>query len=133
DKDGNSVGFRLQLAYWSEGATPFDPFTPEGRTALPRPALTEDFNDLVTDESSPDFYGKRVPFIDLEKGETNQGPESSALGVLVRNAGVAAGTRPADNAQTLAGGADDAVPLGTDDYKGDPIPGGRSAQGISAL
>ena len=31
---------------------------------------------------SPDFYGKRFPFIDLDKGETNQGPDSSALGVL---------------------------------------------------
>src|SRR5262245_4185514 len=27
-----SVGFRLQLAYWSGNVTPFDPFTPEGRT-----------------------------------------------------------------------------------------------------
>jgi phage tail sheath protein FI len=133
DKDGNSVGFRLQLAYWREGDTPFDPFTPEGRTASPRPQVTEDFDDLVTDEISPDFYGKRLPFIDLEKGETNQGPESSALGVLVRNSGVAAGTRPADGALTLADGADDTTPVGVDDYKGDPVPGGRSAQGLAAL
>src|SRR4051812_36442253 len=102
DKDGNAVGFRFQLAYWRDGSVPFDAFTPEGRTKLPRPQLTEDFDDLVTDETSPDFYGKRVPFIDLEKGETNQGPESSALGILVRNAGVPTGTRPDDGAQTLA-------------------------------
>ena len=49
-----------------------------------------------TDESSPDYYGKRFPFIDLDKGETNQGPESSALGMLVRNAGVDRGRRPAN-------------------------------------
>jgi phage tail sheath protein FI len=132
DKDGNSVGFHLQLAYWKEGDTPFDAFTPEGRTTTPRPVLTEDFDDLVTDEISPDFYGKRVPFIDLDKGDTNQGPESSALGVLVRNPGVAAGARPADGALPLDGG-DDGTPVGVDDYKGDPIPGGRSAQGLSAL
>src|SRR5262249_7380475 len=95
------------------------------------PAITEDFDDLDTDETSPDFYGKRVPFIDLEKGDTNQGPESSALGILVRNVGAAAGARPEDGAQTLSGRADD--PVGADDYEGAPIPGGRSVQGLSAL
>ncbi|HEU4870849.1 MAG TPA: phage tail sheath family protein [Pyrinomonadaceae bacterium] len=130
--DGTSVGFRLQLAYWPRDPVPdFDPFT--DRTTLPRPALIEDFDDLDTDESSPDFYGKRFPFIDLEKGETNQGPESSALGILVRNAGVAAGSRPANGIQVLGGGADDPVALGPDDYRGDPIPGGRGAQGLAAL
>jgi hypothetical protein len=131
--DGSSVGFRLQMAYWSGTATPFDPFTPAGRTTLPRPALTEDFDDLVTDESSPDYYGKRVPFIDLDKGETNQGPESSALGVLVRNAGAPSGVRPADGAQALANGVDDATPLGVDDYKGAVAGGRRTEQGLAAL
>ena len=131
--DGSSVGFRLQLAYWPAGNTPFDPFTPEGRRNPQRPILTEDFDDLVTDETSPDFYGKRVPFVDLDKSETNQGPESSALGVLVRNAGVAPGTRPGDGAQTLSAGADDTTPLGVDDYVG-AVAGGRTVeQGLSAL
>jgi phage tail sheath protein FI len=131
--DGSSVGFRLQLAYWSAPPEPFvDPFSPEGRGRIPRP-MTEDFDDLVTDESSPDYYGKRLPFIDLEKGETNQGAESSALGILVRNAGVPASTRPATAAQMLAGGAEDPTPLGVDDYKGD-IAGGRvTEQGLAAL
>ena len=131
--DGTSVGFRLQLAYWSEGDAPFDTFTKENRLKLPRPKLVEDFDDLDTNETSPDFYGKRVPFIDLDKGETNQGPESSALGMLVRNSGVAAGTRPADGAAALANGKDDAAALGTDDFTGAPIPGGRVAQGLTAL
>ena len=133
NSDGNSVGFRLQLAYWSREPVPdFDPF--DDRTSTPRPNLVEEFDDLVyDDESSPDYYGKRVPFIDLEKGEKNQGPESSALGILVRNVGVAEGARPADGIQVLAGGADDPDPLGTDDYKGDPIPGGRTVQGLGAL
>ncbi len=132
DQNGNSVGFRLQLAYWSNDPAPnYDPFT--DRTTLPRPQVTEEFDDLVTTESSPDFYGKRVPFIDLDKGDTNQGPESSALGVLVRNPGVAADTRPADGALMLTNGADDAAPVGVDDYRGDPIAEGRGIQGLSAL
>jgi len=130
--DGSSVGFRLQLAYWGREPVPdFDPFT--DRTTLPRPALTEEFDDLETDESSPDYYGKRVPFIDLDKGETNQGPESSALGILVRNAGVAAGAKPANGIQVLGGGADDPAALSTDDYRGDPDGGRTTPQGLAAL
>lgn len=128
-----SVGFRLQLAYWSEGDAPFDTFLPENQLKSPRPKLIEDFDDLVTDETSPDFYGKRVPFIDLDKGDTNQGPESSALAILVRKGGVAAGARPADGAQTLANGADGNAALGTDDFKGLAIAGVRSIQGLAAL
>lgn len=131
DANGDPVGFRLQLAYWSGTVPAFDPFV--DRTSLPRPAITEEFDDLVTDESSPDYYGKRFPFIDLEKGETNQGPESSALGILVRNVGVPAGTPPAAGLQDLAGGADDPAALGVDDYTGLAIPGVRGIQGLSAL
>ncbi len=131
DAAGNAVGFNLQLAYWNGPAPSFDPFAE--RTRLPRPQVTEEFEDLVTDESSPDFYAKRVPFIDLDKPETNQGPESSGLGVLVRNSGAPAGARPDDGATLLANGANDPVALGTDDYIGAAIPGGRGAQGLSAL
>jgi hypothetical protein len=74
-----------------------------------------------------------MPFIDLAKGEANQGPESSALGILVRNAGVAAGARPADGLQVLSGGADDPAPLGVDDFNG-LVAGGRTVeQGLAAL
>jgi uncharacterized protein len=131
--DGSSVGFRLRLAYWPAGNEPFDPFTPEGRVRLPRPTQIEEFDDLVTDETSPDFYGKRLPFVDLDKGETNQGSDNSALGVLVRNAGVAPGTRPSDGQQPLFGGGDDAVALGVDDFNG-LIAGQRTEeQGLAAL
>lgn len=130
--DGTSVGFRFQLAYWSTGEVPdFDPFT--DRTSTPRPALIEDFDDLDTDETSPDYYGKRVPFIDLEKGEANQGPESSALGTLVRNVGVPAGTPPANDIQVLAGGINGTAALTVDDYLGVAVPGGRGTQGLAAL
>jgi uncharacterized protein len=131
-KDQNGpVGFRLQLAYWSVPAPNFDPFV--DRTTLPRPSVTEDFDDLVTNESSPDYYGKRFPFIDLDKGETNQGPESSALGVLVWPGGVAGNTQPAREAKLLAGGGDDAVALDSADYRGDAIAGVRGIQGLRAL
>jgi uncharacterized protein len=133
--DGTPVGFRLQMAYWepAQGAAPdFDPFT--DRTSLPRPVYTEDFDDLVTDEKSPDFYGKRVPFIDLDKGEANQGPESSALGTLVRGSGLPADGRPANGIAVLAGGADDPTPLGVDDYRGLPAGTERTVeQGLAAL
>ena len=134
DASGNSVGFKLQLAYFSGNNAPFDPFTPQGRASLPRP-FTEEFDDLVTDEQSPDFYGKRVPFVDRDKGEKNQGPESSALGVLVRAAGAPAGTRPADGGQPLAGGAEDATPLGVDDFNGLVAQGDlrTTEQGLAAL
>ena len=129
--DGSSIGFALRLAYWPAGNEPFDPFTREGRTRLPRPAHIEEFDDLVVDENSPDFYGKRLPFIDLDKGETNQGSDSSALGVLVRNAGVAPGTRPSNAANVLDGGADDQAVLGPDDYNG--LRNGIAVQGLAAL
>ena len=46
----------------------------------PRPDYTEDFDDLVAEESSSDYFGKRLPFIDQAKSETqNQGPDSSAF------------------------------------------------------
>ena len=57
-------------------AEPFDPFTPENRLKIPQPVLVEEFDDLVLEENSPDYFGKRVNFIDLDKGNTNQGPES---------------------------------------------------------
>jgi phage tail sheath protein FI len=133
NKDGSSVGFALRLAYWTDGKIPFDPFTKEGRQKLPRPQQIEEFDDLVTDETSPDFYGKRVPFVDLDKGQANQGPESSALGVLVRNSGVAAGARPDNNGQVLANGADDAEVIGSDDFTGNPVDQRTTEQGLAAL
>ena len=131
--DDKSVGFRLSVAYWSGPAPAFNPF--EDSKSTPRPNYTEDFDDLVTDESSPDFYGKRVPFIDLAKGLTNEGPESSALFVLVRKADAAEGSRPAnDGGKLLTGGANDpANALLEPDYKGEPIGERTDTQGLDAL
>ncbi len=129
--DGKGIGFRVQIAFWESAAPDFDPFT--DRLSTPRPAFTEEFDDLVTEESSPDFYGKRVPFIDLGAGTKNQGPESSALAVFVRNDGVAKDVLPSNSTQLLANGQDDAAPLGVDDFKGLPQGGRNTEQGLAAL
>ncbi len=131
--DGASAGFRLRLAYWDGNTEPFDPFTSEGTSKRPQPVQVEDFDDLTLDESSPDYFGKRVPFIDLGKGSENQGPESSALGMLVRHAGVAATQRPGNGSLRLAGGTDDDHAPGPDDYRGEPNASRSEAQGLAAL
>ena len=134
DKDDQPIGFRIRLAVWSHGTTPPDGFQFGLPTTSP-PALTEDFDDLVTDEASPDFYGKRFPLIDLGiDGHTNQGPDSSAIGMLVRNAGIDPAALPElGDPKPLQNGEDDPAAIGVDDFKGDAIPGGRSVQGLSAL
>src|SRR5262249_1043807 len=76
--------------------------------------------------------GKRVPFIDQAKGDANQGPESSALGVLVRKPGAPPGARPGDGALALADGTEDSTGLQSDDYVGAPIPRAPSGEGLSA-
>ena len=131
------VGFRIRLAYWSSADPnfqPFDAFADPRRSPLP--ALVEDFDDLVVNETSPDFYGKRFPFVDLAKGDKNQGPDSSALGVLVRNVGAPANARP-DNGQVALtqNGTDDANPLDLGDFLGLPVPGAPRSeiQGLAAL
>ena len=132
DAKGNPVGFRLRLAYWSGTTDPFDPFTSEGLSKTPRPQLTEDFDDLVVDENSPDYFGKRVAFIDLEKG-TTQGSDSSALGILVRNGGADPKTPPGNGDEKLVDGRDDDTALGPDDYVGDPKNDRVDKQGLAAL
>ncbi|HEX8029685.1 MAG TPA: hypothetical protein VF491_14525, partial [Vicinamibacterales bacterium] len=102
--DGSSKGFRLRLAYW-RGQPGTDPFI--AGAPGPPPDIIEDFDDLVSDEASPDFYGKRVNFVDRDKGDTNQGADLSVLAMLVRHTGVTPATRPADGAALLTGGADD--------------------------
>ncbi|RYD60877.1 MAG: phage tail sheath family protein, partial [Sphingomonadales bacterium] len=64
-KDGQkvAVGFRVKAAYWSvipDNFEPFDPFKSENRAKLPRPVIAEDFDDLVIDRTSPDYFTKRL-------------------------------------------------------------------------
>jgi phage tail sheath protein FI len=129
DADKKPIGFRLRLAYWSD-ATPYDVFLPDAKGTAPD--LTEDFDDLVTKETSPDFYGKRFPFIDPDKSPLNQGPESSALAILVRKSGAAADVRPTNGTYTLDGG-DDPTALTDADYTGFPAGTRKDLQGLEAL
>lgn len=131
--DGNPIGFRVRLAYFGVGEAILDPFTDEGRRRRPQPFLIEDFDNLVVDEKSPDFYGKRMPFIDQAKaGDINEGPESSALGILVRKSGVAATAIPTPNSGLLSqGGTDDAIDAA--DFSGLPQGNRNQEQGLAAL
>jgi phage tail sheath protein FI len=133
DSSNNPVGFRIRAAYFAANVTPYDPFDPANRTRIPQPQVFEDYDDLVTDENSPDFYGKRLNFVDLDKGNENRGPESSALIVLVRNAGVAAGAKPGNfNGMLADGGTEDAV-LDVADYEGLAVAPRLEEQGLAAL
>jgi len=130
---GAPIGFRISAGYFPLGVEPYDPFGKSNSARLPRPQALEDFDDMVVDEKSPDYYGKRVPFIDLDKGELNQGPLSSSLFVLVRKSGVAAGTLPAFNTSLLTdGGADDEV-LTAPDFTGLTAGQRNDIQGLTAL
>jgi phage tail sheath protein FI len=120
------VGFRLRLAYWSSvppNFQPFDPFDPANARTLPRPFLTEDFDDLVTRPDSPDYFEKRLL-------------DSSALATLVRAPAAAADAQPARASQVLAqNGVDDPNPLDVADYDGNLVPGQPRSelQGLAAL
>jgi uncharacterized protein len=127
--DGTSIGFRLQLLYSQKA--PVDIFS--GVKSDTPPDVTEDFDDLVTDESSPDFYGKRFPYIDPDKGPLNQGPESSALAILVRKSGVAADAKPANGTYTLPAGDQPAAALTDADFTGLPADKRQDLQGLEAL
>lgn len=133
DASGTPVGFRVQAAYFPEGVQVYDPFEGTGLSRIPRPQVIEDYDDLVTDEASPDFYGKRLNYIDLAKGQVNQGPDSSALIVLVRAAAAPAGAQPAAmNGLLTDAGVDDNA-LDTGDYDGLPAAARTEPQGLAAL
>ena len=104
-QDGSTKsGFRLRLAYWSRVADdfrPYDPFETINKDRLPRPQHQEDFDDLSTDPSSPDFFEKR--------SVDSAGQLLSALGTIARTAG--SDSQPSPTAETGEfldeGGADD--------------------------
>jgi len=138
DGKGAPIGFRINLYYWSlDPADPdFVPQDPDQNPSQKRYAYTEEFDDLVTNESSPDFYAKRFPFIDPAKGNTREGPDTSTLAVLVRkNKDAAAGAQPTRGGKALTdvAGADDPVALTDADYEGLPAGKRVDPQGLTAL
>jgi phage tail sheath protein FI len=127
-------GFRLQLHYWSAAtlpATPVDPLpsTPAELLATrdqlrkqPPPQLSEDFDDLVLDEKSPNFVEKRV------------GNGLSTLVIIKRVTGNDT-VPPAGSLQFLAGGID-GDPIDVDDYRGRQLPDpltGKERTGLAAF
>jgi uncharacterized protein len=125
-KDGSS-GFRLKVAYWSTPpADLFDPF--DNPRTLPRPQLAEDYDDLSVDPQSSDYFRKR-----LVNSATNSAV--SALATLERPDDLGAKPQLTDAVGVLldTDGADDANPLGVDDYVG-AVAGGRFVEsGLTAL
>ena len=89
DSSGAPVGFRVQVFYWDSG-TPFDPVA--DTTTQPRPVLEEDFDDIRTDPSHPDYFDKRI-----------NNKNSSLIEMTVPDGEAAPG---GVTAQALAGGND---------------------------
>src|SRR5262245_12447419 len=122
--NNKSIGFRVQAFYWDrlpEGTDPFDPV--EEPAKLPRPYLTEDYDDLSLDPASPNYWDKRI-----NNGNAPVSGNSSLIGLSV-----APGAEIPDALQSgaLAGGDDGSAP-GPAEYKGEnPDPQERT--GLSAL
>jgi uncharacterized protein len=116
------VGFRLQVAYWQ---TPvpnddyFDPFLRENSRRLPRPTLTEDFDNLAfADTTSPDYFEKRLE-------------DNSALVRVMAAAPGMLPARPEAPFGPLTGGVEGAAPTVMDFRGEDPDSNRRS--GLAAL
>lgn len=120
----NPVGLRLRLAYWAmvpANFQPFDPFDAANADRLPRPLLTEDFDDLEVDATSPDGLERRLR-------------DSSTLAMLVPNPGAPPGAKPANGSQALTqNGIDDLNPLDAADYEGNVAGNRTQLQGLAAL
>ena len=118
EQDATSIGFRLRIFYWASlpaNAQPFDPVAND--KLLPRPSLSEDFDDLSLDANSPNYWQKRV------------GNGNSSL-VTLQVAPTA--TLPtATTGGALANGANGADP-GAPEYEGD-APAADQRTGLAAL
>jgi len=124
------LGVAIQVAYWSRGeqADLFDPFVKENDDRLPRPALTETYDNLSLDPESPAFWEKAIT------------DTTSAL-IRLRIPDPAAATQPVGDDSIsgfLGGGADGDVPLrpnfeGNVNDAGDPISDPQLLRGLAAL
>jgi Bacteriophage tail sheath protein len=117
-KNASTKGFRLQVHYWAaKPENPVDPTPtadelaadPALKDALrkqPRPEHSEDFDDLSTDEASPDHFERRV------------GRGLSML-IQLKRVGTSA-TRPPNGPLTFLTGTDtdDGAPVQPKDYEG---------------
>jgi phage tail sheath protein FI len=119
---GNSVGFRLQLAYWGPfktGEQIFDPFVAGSEKTFPRPIIIEDFDDLSLDSASPSYWGKRVNDGNSALVEIDVDPAAD-LATL------------AEGSAALEDGAEGGV-LNQGHYEGDPGKPSAERTGLAAL
>lgn len=119
DRDDNPVGFKLQVAYWDsfpDGTGPFDAF--DNPDQLPRPALTEEYDDLGTKPASPDYFGKRV------------NNRNSAL-IEIDEPDVPLDAVPAPGDATLVGGTD-GDPITSVSFRGEAVDP-EERRGLEAL
>jgi phage tail sheath protein FI len=117
-KAGNSIGFRLRLFYWSslpQGTAAFDPIAEDKK--IPRPSLSEDFDDLSLDPNSPNFWQKRVGNGNSSLVTLQVADNAALPGALVSGA--------------LAGGADGTAP-GAVEFEGQ-APQADQRTGLAAL
>jgi phage tail sheath protein FI len=117
------VGFKLRLAYYRKSPTknPLDWFNDLSGRTEPVPAVAETFDDLDTDEQSPNYWEKRLL-------------DNSALIKLVRKQGVPATERPPNVPPTpLATNGTDGNALDTADFVGEAVAPRLEPQGLAAL
>lgn len=128
DGQGNPIGFRLRLAYWSTlPTTVFDPF--DDTISTPRPQHQEEFDDLTIDSKSSNYFSKR-----LTDATTNQ-PISALVSFGPTNPG-SAPNLPAPTAGDLldVGGDEPPAAITATDYGGRPdATVGRPMQGLEML
>jgi phage tail sheath protein FI len=100
--NGSAVGFHLQIFYWDREAAnvPFDPV--DHPDQLPRPTMSEDFDDLSLLPEHPNYWDKRV----------NNG-NSSLVEIQVADGAAI----PAESGDPLINGVDGGVPTSSD-YEG---------------
>lgn len=120
------VGFSLRLAYWSDdfdGQIPYDPFGEEAATnKLPKAKLIEIFEDLETDPTSTNYWGRRLN-------------GTSALAELELKTTGEPTDVPSFKKGSLSGGSDGQGSIDVSDYKGDTSgnPPRSEPQGLAAL
>jgi len=114
------VGFRLRLAYYN-AAPVGDPLAWfNGTAGAPVPEHFEDFDNLVVDETSADWWQKRLA--------------NSSLATLLKSASALIGARPDNGFKRLSDGGSDGAPLlDAADFQGNPVAPRDEPQGLAAL
>jgi len=84
-RNGNPIGFRLQVYFWDRlpaGSQPFDPVAQPSQ--LPRPSVSEDFDDMSVSPEDQTYFGKRLG--DPNNSNSSFVSLSAAAGAAVPNA-----------------------------------------------